>query len=31
MNMRAGLVERQVLSGPGALAGTEKVLPRVGI
>ena len=27
---RAGLVERQVLSGPSALAGPEKVLPRVG-
>ena len=28
-NRRAGLVERQVLSGPGS-AGPEKVLPRVG-
>ena len=28
--VRAGLVERQVLSGPSALAGPEKVLPRVG-
>lgn len=27
---RAGLVERQVLSDPSALAGSEKVLPRVG-
>ncbi|MBR0224382.1 MAG: cobalamin biosynthesis protein CbiD [Bacteroidales bacterium] len=27
---RAGLVERQVLSSPSALAGLEKVLPRVG-